>query len=117
MWVKPKILNVGMACQDAQLTAKEESSFIRSGRHHRGFPKMARGFGIICRASLASMCLVSTLVLGQTAQHRSKSAGHLVKQFKSETVFWKQFEVAKKLSRFTIRACFKTSNRGSATRI
>ena len=58
---------------------------------------MARAFGVICRTSLASMCLVSTLVLGQTAQHRSKSASDLVKQFKSETVFWKQFEVAKKI--------------------
>ena len=58
---------------------------------------MARAFGVICRTSLASMCLVSTLVLGQTAQHPSKSARDLVKQFKSETASWKQLEVAKKI--------------------
>jgi HEAT repeat protein len=43
------------------------------------------------------MCLASTLVLGQTAQHRSKSAGDLVKQFKSTAGMGKQFDVAKKI--------------------
>jgi hypothetical protein len=57
---------------------------------------MARAFGFICRASLASMCLLSTLS-GQTAQHPSESANGLVEQFESTTIFWKQFEVAKKI--------------------
>jgi HEAT repeat protein len=58
---------------------------------------MARPFGGICGASLASICLLSTLGFGQTVQHPTESASDLVKQFKSETVFWKQFEVAKKI--------------------
>ncbi len=61
---------------------------------------MARPFGSICGASLASICLLSALGLGQTAQHPTESASDLVKQFKSETVFWKQFEVAKKIVAF-----------------
>ncbi len=58
---------------------------------------MARAFGIICRASLASMCFVSTLVLGQTARHPSKSARDLVKQFKRTAANVDQFDVAKKI--------------------
>ncbi len=58
---------------------------------------MPRPFGVICRASLASMCLVSTLVLGQTAQHPSKSARDLVKQFKRTAGMGKQFDVAEKI--------------------
>src|SRR4029077_19098888 len=57
---------------------------------------MVRTFGIICGASLAGMCLLSTL-FAQTAQYRSESASGLVEQFKSATIFWKQFEVAKKI--------------------
>ncbi len=57
---------------------------------------MARAFGFICRASLASMCLLSTL-FGQTAKHPSESASGLLEQFESTTVFWEQFLVAKKI--------------------
>jgi hypothetical protein len=57
---------------------------------------MARAFGVICRASLASICLLSTL-FGQTAQRQRESASDLVEQFDNTKVFWKQFEVAKKI--------------------
>jgi HEAT repeats len=57
---------------------------------------MARAFGVICRASLASMCFLSTL-FGQIAQHPSESAGDLVEQFKSTAGMGKQFDVAKKI--------------------
>jgi HEAT repeat protein len=57
---------------------------------------MARAFGFICRASLASMCLLSTLS-GQTAKHPSESASGLLEQFESTTAFWEQFLVAKKI--------------------
>jgi len=57
---------------------------------------MACAFGFICRASLASMCLLSTFS-GQTATHPSESAGGLLEHFESTTVFWEQFEVAKKI--------------------
>ena len=50
---------------------------------------MARGFGVMCGALLASICLLST-ALPQTV-------GGLVEQFESTTVFWEQFEVAKKI--------------------
>jgi len=50
---------------------------------------MARGFGVMCGALLASICLLST-TLHQTV-------GGLVQQFESTTVFWEQFEVAKKI--------------------
>src|SRR5207247_6764561 len=61
-----------------------------------GFLIMARAFGFICRASLASMCLLSTL-FGQAAKHPSESASGLLEQFESTTVFWEQFLVAKKI--------------------
>jgi HEAT repeat protein len=57
---------------------------------------MACALGFICRASLASMCLLSTCS-GQTATHPNESASGLLEQFKSTTIFWKQFEVAKKI--------------------
>jgi HEAT repeat protein len=57
---------------------------------------MARTFGVICRALLASMCLLST-IFGQTAQHPSESASSLVEQFGNTAMFWKQFEVAKEI--------------------
>jgi hypothetical protein len=57
---------------------------------------MARALGIIRGASLASMCLLSAL-FGQSAQHLSESASVLVERFNSTTVFWEQFEVAKKI--------------------
>ena len=57
---------------------------------------MARAFGFICRASLASMCLLSTLS-GQTVKHPSESASGLLEEFESTTVFWEQFLVAKKI--------------------
>jgi len=50
---------------------------------------MARGFGVMCGALLASICFLST-TLPQTV-------GGLVEQFESTTVFWEQFEVAKKI--------------------
>ena len=42
------------------------------------------------------MCLLSTL-FGQTPQHPSDSVSGLVEQFESTTMFWKQFQVAKKI--------------------
>lgn len=57
---------------------------------------MARPFGVICRALPASICLLSTL-FGQTAQYPNESAGALVERFENTTVFWRQFEVAKKI--------------------
>jgi hypothetical protein len=57
---------------------------------------MARTVGIICGASLASICLLSTL-FGQSTQYPSGSASELVEQFNSTTIFWKQFEVAKNI--------------------
>jgi HEAT repeat protein len=57
---------------------------------------VTRAFSIIFRASLVSICLICTL-FGQTAPYPSKSASELVKQFKSEKVFWKQFKVAEKI--------------------
>jgi hypothetical protein len=61
-----------------------------------GFLIMVRAFGVICRASLASICLLSTL-FGQSDPNPSKSVSGLVEQFTSATVFWKQFEVAKEI--------------------
>jgi len=57
---------------------------------------MARAFGFICRAFLASMCLLCTL-FGQPAKHPSESVSSLLEQFESTTVFWQQFLVAKKI--------------------
>lgn len=57
---------------------------------------MARALGIIRGASLASLCLLSAL-FGQSAKHPSESANVLVERFNSTTVFWEQFEVAKKI--------------------
>lgn len=56
----------------------------------------ARALGVICGASLASICLLSTL-FGQTAKNSSGSASGLVEQFENTTVFWQQFVVAKKI--------------------
>ena len=57
---------------------------------------MARTWVVICRASLASMCLASTL-FAQTAKSPSESVSGLVEQFQNKTMFWEQFEVAKKI--------------------
>ena len=57
---------------------------------------MNRAFRFIHRASLATSCLLFTLS-GQTAQHPNDSVSGLVEQFESTTIFWKQFEVAKKI--------------------
>jgi HEAT repeat protein len=57
---------------------------------------MARAFGVICGTSLATVCLLSTLC-GQTSRYPTESASGLVEQFESTTVFWKQFEMAKKI--------------------
>ena len=57
---------------------------------------MARTVGIICGASLASICLLSTL-FGQSTQYPSGSASVLVEQFNNTAIFWKQFEVAKNI--------------------
>ena len=56
---------------------------------------MARAFGI-CGTSLATVCLLSTFC-GQTSRYPIESASTLVEQFESTTVFWKQFDVAKKI--------------------
>lgn len=56
------------------------------------FLTMARAFGVICGALLASICFLSTL-FGQTASG-------LVEQFENTTVFWEQFEVATKIVAF-----------------
>jgi hypothetical protein len=56
---------------------------------------MARALGIIRGASLASLGLLCVL-FGQSAQHPTESASVLVERFNSTTVFWEQFEVAKK---------------------
>jgi hypothetical protein len=50
---------------------------------------MERGFGVMFGVLLASICLLSA-ALPQTV-------GGLVEQFESTTVFWEQFEVAKKI--------------------
>jgi len=44
-----------------------------------------------------SVIPASILALAQTGEHPNESATELVEQFKRETVFWKQFEVAKKI--------------------
>lgn len=56
---------------------------------------MARVLGITCGIFLASTCLLSAL-FGQSLQS-SESTSRLVGQFESETIFWKQFEVAQKI--------------------
>jgi hypothetical protein len=57
---------------------------------------MARALGILCGASLASICFLSTL-FGQSTQYPSGSASVLIELFNSTTIFWKQFEVAKNI--------------------
>jgi HEAT repeat protein len=57
---------------------------------------MTRILGVIYWASLASICLLSTL-FGQTPQYPSESPNALVEQFENTTAFWKQFEVAKNI--------------------
>ena len=57
---------------------------------------MARASGVICGTSLATVCLLSTLC-GQTSRYPIESASALVEQFESTTLFWKQFEMAKKI--------------------
>jgi HEAT repeat protein len=57
---------------------------------------VTRAFSIISRASLVIICLVCTL-FGQTAPYPSGSASALVQQFENTTIFWKQFDVAKKI--------------------
>jgi hypothetical protein len=50
---------------------------------------MARAFGVICGASLASICFLSALF--------AQTPGGLVERFENTTVFWEQFVVAKKI--------------------
>ena len=57
---------------------------------------MARASGVICGTPLATVCLLSTLC-GQTSRYPIESASALVEQFESTTLFWKQFEMAKKI--------------------
>lgn len=57
---------------------------------------MAARFGIICRAWLVALCLQPTL-FAQTAQYPKESGRDLVKEFETTKIFWKQFEVAKKI--------------------
>lgn len=49
-----------------------------------------RTFGVICGALLASICFLSTLF--------AQTASDLAVQFENTTVFWQQFEVAKKIA-------------------
>ena len=53
-------------------------------------------FRVICGILLVSMCCLCP-VFAQTAPHPSESSGDLVQQFESRDIFWKQFEVAKKI--------------------
>ena len=57
---------------------------------------MAHAFGVVRGALPASICLLSTL-FAQTAQNPRDSASGLIEQFENTTVFWKQFDVAKKI--------------------
>jgi hypothetical protein len=50
---------------------------------------MARASAVICGAFLVSIAFVSTL--------SAQTAGGLLEQFENTTIFWKQFEVAKKI--------------------
>ena len=50
---------------------------------------MARAFGVICGALLASSSFLPTLF--------AQTASRLVDEFENTTVFWEQFEVAKKI--------------------
>jgi HEAT repeat protein len=50
---------------------------------------MPRSFGVICGALLASISFLSALF--------AQTASGLVEQFENTTVFWKQFDVAKKI--------------------
>jgi HEAT repeat protein len=50
---------------------------------------MARPFGVICGALLASTCLLSTLF--------AETPSGLVEHFENTTAFWQQFLVAKKI--------------------
>jgi hypothetical protein len=58
---------------------------------------MARIDRLVYGLPLAMIFLVSTLC-GQTSQYPNESVSGLLKEFDSETVFWKQFEVAKKIA-------------------
>ena len=57
---------------------------------------MPRAFVILYWASLWSASLASTL-FGQAIKYSGHSNSVLVEQFKNTTVFWEQFEVAKKI--------------------
>jgi hypothetical protein len=57
---------------------------------------MACLLGIIRRALLVGMCFLPTL-FAQSAQYQSRSGSDLVEQFETTKIFWKQFEVAKKI--------------------
>jgi HEAT repeat protein len=50
---------------------------------------MARAFGVICGTLLASISFLPTLF--------AQTVSHLVEEFENTTVFWEQFEVAKKI--------------------
>jgi HEAT repeat protein len=63
-------------------------------RNSRGLLIMARA--CLCGILLGIMCLLQT-VSGQTSTHPSERTSQLVKQFKTTTTFWKQFEVAKQI--------------------
>ena len=51
----------------------------------------------IMLAELFAMALISSSVSGQTAQQNNPTTVELLDQFKSEKVFWRQLELAKKL--------------------
>jgi hypothetical protein len=60
---------------------------------------MRRSRGFTATAFLRSVCLLffASALWGQNAPVRNESAASLVEQFKSEPVFWKQFEIAQKI--------------------
>jgi HEAT repeat protein len=51
----------------------------------------------ITLAQLFALALISLSVSGQTAQQKNPSATELLDQFKSEKVFWRQLELARKI--------------------
>lgn len=57
--------------------------------------RISRVVPLLCGVVL--MIATGTCPASPITQQQSQSATELVKQFKSETVFWKQFEVAKKI--------------------
>jgi HEAT repeat protein len=56
-----------------------------------------RGFLRVTAAQLLALALTAAGVYGQSAGRKNPSVSELVEQFKSEKVYWRQFEVAKQI--------------------